>query len=64
MDAKSLIIDLGDYTAVAAKTGIGASTVANWKWRNHIPRSAWPDLLDAFKGRLSMAKLKETEARK
>ena len=61
MDAKALIIDLGDYGAIAKKTGINSNTVASWKARNNIPRRAWPDLLDAYKGRLSMAKLKKAE---
>lgn len=61
MDAKSLIIELGDYVAVAQKIGVTVSQTANWKHRNIIPRKVWPDLLEKFPRKVTMARLKATE---
>lgn len=61
MDAKTLIIHLGDYNRVAEKLGCAASTVGAWKTRNRIPRSSWPDLLALYPRRVTLEKLRLTE---
>lgn len=61
MDAKTLIIELGDYVAVGERVGVSAQTVATWKTRNSIPRHVWPDMLEAFPRRVTMSKLRQTE---
>jgi hypothetical protein len=58
--ASSLIVERGDYEAVAAKLGIPAGTVAAWKSRNSIPRRNWPEIIDAFPD-LTMDELRATE---
>ena len=61
MDAKSLIVELGDYALVAEKLGQPAGTVAAWKSRNKIPRTVWPDLLEGYPRKVTMARLRKTE---
>jgi transposase len=61
MDAKTLIIELGDYAKVAARLSRSASTVANWKSRNRIPRERWPDMIEAYPRRVTVAKLLAAE---
>lgn len=43
-----LINELGGPTAIARATGYQRGTVALWKYRARIPRSAWPDLIKTF----------------
>lgn len=62
MDAKNLIIELGDYVKLAARLERSASTVANWKSRNRIPRDMWPDLLEKFPRKVTMSRLRATES--
>jgi hypothetical protein len=58
--AAALIIERGDYEAVAQKLGIKAGTVAAWKSRNRIPRQVWPEVMDIFPD-LTLDDLKATE---
>lgn len=64
MDAKALIADLGKYTGVAARLGLNARTVATWQHRNAIPRASWPDLIEKFPRKVTLARLLETEKAK
>ena len=43
-----LIDDLG-APVIADKLGLPVVTVRMWKSRNRIPRTAWPELIGAFK---------------
>lgn len=61
MDAKTLIVELGDYADLATRIGVSASATANWKHRNVIPRTAWPEILTAFPRKVTLARLLETE---
>ena len=61
MDAKSLIIELGDYARLADKIGMSRTAVANWKHRNVIPRTSWPEMIERFPRMVTLAKLRQTE---
>lgn len=50
--------DLGGAQAVADKLGRKPNAVRMWVHRNVLPRSAWPELLDAYKA----VKLKDLQA--
>lgn len=47
-DASSFIDAKGGNAAVAKATGYKAGAVGLWRHRNRIPRSAWPEILQAF----------------
>jgi len=50
--------DLGGAQAVADRLGMKASSVRMWVHRNRVPRSAWPEILEAYKS----VKLKDLRA--
>lgn len=52
--------DLGGAQVVAKKLGRKPSAVRMWVHRNVLPRSAWPELLEAY-GHLKMKDLKAVE---
>lgn len=58
--AEKLIAELGGPTKVAAALQEKAGTVRMWKLRKRVPRTAWPDLIDAFPD-LTLDDLKATE---
>lgn len=53
--------ELGGATNVAKRTGKTPSAVRMWVHRDVVPRSVWPDLLEAFPD-LTLKRLKEIEA--
>lgn len=52
----------GGPTKVASATGYKPGAVALWRHRNKIPRSAWPEIVEAFP-EITLAKLKAMEGR-
>lgn len=48
MTPADVIEEKGGSAAVARALGIEPVTVRMWKSRNRLPRSAWPELTDAF----------------
>ncbi len=53
--------DLGGAQAVAEKLGMKPSSVRMWVHRNRLPRSVWPEILDAYK-HLRIKDLKAVES--
>lgn len=51
----------GGPAIVARATGYKPGAVALWRHRNKIPRTAWPEILEAFSD-TSLADLKGMEA--
>jgi hypothetical protein len=56
------IAERGGPTAVARATGNKPNTVDLWRHRNKIPRSAWPEIMEAFPD-VSISDLKDIEQR-
>lgn len=50
----------GGPTKVAGATGKKPGAVALWRHRNRLPRSAWPDIIDAFP-EVTLDQLREIE---
>ena len=48
MQAFDFIDSRGGATAVARATGYKPGTVALWRHRNKLPRTAWPEIIEAF----------------
>lgn len=61
MTPAEFIDENGGPTVIARRTGRRPGAVALWRHRNKIPRSAWPELLDAFP-QLTMDDLRCIEA--
>jgi hypothetical protein len=59
--AADIINSLGGPAKIAEVTPHKAGTVSLWKHRGIIPRRAWPDLIDAFPGKVSMSALRAAE---
>ena len=57
--AAQLIAETGVRT-LSEKLGVEQTTIRMWKSRNRIPRSAWPDLMDAFPA-ITIQVLRQTE---
>lgn len=55
-----LIEQQGGATVFAAAIGRKANAVRLWKFRERIPRSAWPEIVEAFPS-LTLDVLKEIE---
>lgn len=55
------IDDHGGPHAFARKLGIEPGTVRMWKVRQSIPRTAWPEIIDAIPG-LTLDDLRQVEA--
>lgn len=51
----------GGPAAVARATGYAAGAVSLWRHRNKLPRTAWPEILEAYPT-VSLADLKAIEA--
>ncbi len=58
-----IIEDLGGPTAIAEATTISDGAVRQWKFKDRIPRRAWPDLIEAFPNVISLEVLRSVEAR-
>lgn len=58
--AADIIDQLGKPAEVAAKIGVEAVVVRMWKHRNKVPRTAWPEILQAYP-EVTMAALLGTE---
>lgn len=56
-----IIDERGGTKAVAETLNVGRTTVQMWKSRNKIPRTAWPDLIEAYP-ELTLETLKASEA--
>lgn len=59
--AAQFIDDHGGPSAVAKATGYGAGAVSLWRHRNKLPRTAWPEIIEAFPA-VTLAALKDIEA--
>jgi hypothetical protein len=57
----AIIEDLGGATGISTATGITRGAVGQWKFKNRIPRRAWPDLIAAFPGKVDLDALLATE---
>lgn len=55
------IIDSRGAKTIGDRTGIPVGRIRVWKHRQRIPRSAWPDLIEAFPD-LTLEALKQAEA--
>jgi len=55
-----LVGELGGVQAVAEQLNKSPGAIRNWAHRNTVPRSVWPELLDAFPS-LTLDKLKAVE---
>lgn len=51
----------GGPAKIAEETGHGAGAIALWRHRNKIPRTAWPEIMEAYAD-VTLAELKEMEA--
>ena len=56
-----LIKDRGGAAAVAQALNLKRTTVQMWRVRNRIPRTAWPEIIEAFPD-LTLEQLKAAEA--
>lgn len=61
MNAADFIDAKGGPAAVAVATGYKAGAVSLWKHRRKLPRSAWPEILEAYPD-VTMDELKAIEA--
>lgn len=61
MNASDFIDAKGGPASVARSTGYKPGAVALWRHRNKLPRSAWPEILEAFPD-TTIADLKAIEA--
>ena len=60
----SEILDhLGGNKVVSEATRYAYGAVAQWRFKNVIPRRAWPAIVLAFPDAVTLADLAETEAR-
>lgn len=50
MTAAEFIDGKGGPATVARATGYKPGAVALWRHRNKLPRSAWPEIMEAFPG--------------
>jgi len=57
-----LIESLGGATQVAARIGATPGSVRAWKFKNKLPRKAWPELIAAYP-HLTLDALKQVEKR-
>lgn len=55
------IIEEKGASIIADRLNIDGTVVRMWKSRNKIPRTAWPDLIEAFPD-LTLERLREAEA--
>jgi hypothetical protein len=56
-----IISDLGGPAAIADTLNVNPVRVRMWKQRKKLPRSVWPELIEAYPA-LSMETLKAAEA--
>jgi len=49
-EVSQFIDQKGGPSAVAAATGYAANAVYQWKHRNTLPRSAWPEVMKSLDG--------------
>lgn len=56
------IEERGGPTAMARATGYRSNAVDLWRHRNKIPRSAWPEIIEAFPD-VTISDLKAIEAK-
>lgn len=56
-----IIEDKGGASAIAAALNVKPARVRMWKLRKRLPRSIWPELIEAYPD-LSVEQLKEAEA--
>lgn len=61
MNAADFIDKKGGPAVVARATGHKPGAVALWRHRNKLPRSAWPEIIEAFPG-TTIDRLKKIEA--
>jgi hypothetical protein len=61
MTATDYIDAKGGPAVVARLTGYKPGAVALWRHRNKLPRTAWPEILEAFP-ETTIAELKAIEA--
>lgn len=59
--AAQIIDSKGGSIAVAAALGVKPARVRMWKLRQSLPRSVWPELMEAFPD-LTMDDLRRAEA--
>lgn len=62
--ADEIIAALGGPKGIAAATPHKEGAVWVWKSRKKIPRRAWPDLISAFPGVVSLDELRAAEPQK
>jgi hypothetical protein len=60
MTVDDFIVAKGGNAAVAAATGYSAGAVALWRHRKKLPRTAWPEILEAYPD-VSLADLRAIE---
>ena len=59
--AATLIDELGGRRTIADATGFTVGSIDLWRHRNRIPRTAWPELQQAFPTTATLEALLETE---
>ena len=60
MNAAEFIDKKGGPAAVARATGYKPGAVALWRHRNKLPRTAWPEIIDAYPD-ITLSELKAIE---
>lgn len=60
MTVNDFIEGRGGNAAVAKATGYSEGAVALWRHRKKLPRTAWPEILDAYQD-VTLAELKAIE---
>ena len=60
--AADILDQLGKPAEVAARIGVDAVVVRMWKHRNKVPRTVWPELLQAYPTLTMGALLKSEQA--
>ena len=48
MDASQIITQCGGTAGFAGALGVSTGVVRMWRHRNRIPRSVWPEVIEAF----------------
>ncbi|MDB5448228.1 MAG: hypothetical protein JWQ97_3545 [Phenylobacterium sp.] len=55
------LIEAKGVSAIAEATRREPGAVRVWKHRNRIPRDAWPELMDAYPGEITLDVLRRFE---
>jgi hypothetical protein len=55
-------IEQKGVATLAEATNREPGAIRLWKHRRRIPRDAWPDLIEAFPGEVTIERLREFEA--